>query len=67
MRRKYKATSLPSIRDKVKERRRKEDDSKGLKGMLKKIVKSNVFLSGLYGLYKAIIGGDYILGKQKAH
>jgi delta24-sterol reductase len=67
LRQKYKATSLPSIQDKVKDRGRREIDSKGLTGMLKKFVKSDVFLCGLYELYKAIISGDYILGKQKAH
>ena len=32
--------------------------------MLKRIVKSNAFLSGLYGIYKAVKGGDYMLKKK---
>jgi delta24-sterol reductase len=65
LRDKFRARSLPSIRDKVKDRDRKEDFGNGLKGMLKRIVKGNVFLSGLYGIYKAVRGGDYLLKKKK--
>ncbi|CBX94640.1 similar to FAD binding domain containing protein [Plenodomus lingam JN3] len=61
LREKFNATSLPSIWDKVKDRGRKEDSGKGLKAMLKKIVRGNLFLSGLYGVYKAVRGGDYML------
>jgi delta24-sterol reductase len=60
----YNATSLPSIWDKVKDRGRKEDFGTGVRGLLRRLVKSNTFLSGLYGIYKAIKGEDYIL-KQK--
>lgn len=64
LRRKFNATSLPSIWDKVKDRGRKEEYGPGLKGMLKKFIKSNAFLSGLYGIYKAVRGQDYILKKK---
>ena len=66
LRRKYHATSLPSIWDKVKDRGRRQDFGTGVKGLLKRLVKSNAFLSGLYGIYKAVKGGDYMLKKQKA-
>ena len=64
LRSKYNANSLPSIWDKVKDRGRKEEFGPGLKGMLKRIVKSNDLLSGLYGIYKAVKGGDYMLKKK---
>ncbi|KAF2823195.1 FAD-binding domain-containing protein [Ophiobolus disseminans] len=66
LRKKFNATSLPSIWDKVKDRgSKKEDYGTGFKGMLRRIVKSNAFLSGLYGIYKAVKGGDYMLKKTK--
>lgn len=64
LRQKFNATSLPSIWDKVKDRARKDNFNKGVKGTLKRIVKSNAFLSGLYGIYKAVRGGDYMLKKN---
>ncbi|RAR07021.1 fad binding domain-containing protein [Stemphylium lycopersici] len=66
LRAKFNATSLPSIWDKVKDRgTKKEDFGKGVKGLLKRIVRSSELLSGLYGIYKALKGGDYILKKEK--
>ncbi|KAF1838584.1 FAD binding domain-containing protein [Decorospora gaudefroyi] len=64
LRSKYNATSLPSIWDKVKDRGRKEEFGPGLKGWLKRIVRSNDLLSGFYGIYKAVKGGDYMLKKK---
>jgi FAD/FMN-containing dehydrogenase len=64
LRNKFNATSLPSIWDKVKDRGRKEDFGTGLKGMLKRLVMGNTFLSGVYGIYKAVRGGDYMLKKK---
>jgi hypothetical protein len=64
LRTKYNANSLPTIWDKVKDRGRKEEFDSGLKGMLKRIVKSSALLSGLYGIYKAVRGGDYMLKKK---
>jgi delta24-sterol reductase len=64
LRQKFNASSLPSIWDKVKDRGREEDFGRGLHGVLKRIVKSNDFLSGLYGIYKAMRGGDYMLKKK---
>jgi delta24-sterol reductase len=64
LREKFKATSLPTIWDKVKDRGKKEDFGTGVRGTLKRIVKSSVFLSGLYGVYKALRGGDYLLKKK---
>jgi delta24-sterol reductase len=67
LRHKFNAMSLPSIWDKVKDRGTKtEDYGKGLKGMLKRVVKANAFLSGLYGIYKAMKGGDYVLKKKSS-
>jgi delta24-sterol reductase len=65
LRRQFNATTLPTIWDKVKDRATKEDFGKGLKGLLKRIVKSNTVLSGLYGIYKAVRGGDYMLKEKK--
>jgi delta24-sterol reductase len=65
LRQRFNATSLPSIWTKVKDRGSKEDFGKGVKGVLKRIVKGNAFLSGLYGIYKAVRGGDYMLKKEK--
>jgi delta24-sterol reductase len=64
LREKFCATSLPSIWDKVKDRGRREDFGTGWKGLLKRIVKSNGLLSGFYGVYKAMRGGDYLLNKK---
>lgn len=66
LRHKFNATSLPSIWDKVKDRGRKDEYGPGLKGMLKRVVKNNAFLSGLCGIYKAVRGQDYILKKKSA-
>ncbi|KAF1949952.1 FAD-binding domain-containing protein [Byssothecium circinans] len=66
LREKYNATSLPTIWDKVKERGKKGGAEPGLKGVLKGIVKRNGLLSGLYGMYKAMRGGDYMLKKKTA-
>jgi len=65
LREKFHATSLPTIWDKVKDRGRKEDFGSGWKGVLKRIIKSNGLLSGFYGVYKAIRGGDYLLKKKQ--
>jgi delta24-sterol reductase len=64
LRQKFNATSLPSIWAKVKDRGRKEDFGNGVKGVLKRVGKGNAFLSGLYGIYKAVRGGDYMLKKK---
>jgi Delta24-sterol reductase len=61
------ATSLPSIWDKMRERPgvKRREQPPGVKGFLKRIVMGNGFLSGLYGIYKALRGGDYLLAKKK--
>jgi delta24-sterol reductase len=65
LRKEFNATSLPSIWDKVKDRgAKKEDFGTGVKGLLKRIVRGNAFLSGFYGICKAIQGGDYMLKKK---
>ena len=64
LRHKFNATSLPTIWDKVKNRDREEDFGLGLKGSLRRIIKSSALLSGLYGVYKAVRGGDYVLKKK---
>lgn len=66
LRKKFNATTLPTIWDKVKDRGRKEEFGTGLKGLLKKIIKSSTLLSGFYGIYKAVRGGDYMLKKEKS-
>ncbi|KAF2641749.1 FAD-binding domain-containing protein [Massarina eburnea CBS 473.64] len=66
LRQKYNATSLPTIWDKVKDRVEANDAESGLTGLLKRKMKRNGLLSGLYGIYKAVRGGDYILKQKKA-
>ncbi|KAL6703714.1 hypothetical protein ACN47E_009408 [Coniothyrium glycines] len=65
LRRKYNATSLPSTWDKVKDRGRMKEVRTGCKGLLKRIVLSSSLLSGVYGIYKAMRGGDYMFSKLK--
>jgi delta24-sterol reductase len=66
LRKQFNATSLPSVWDKVKDRGRKEEFAKGLRGWAKRIVKRNSLLSGFYGVWKAMRGGDYLLKKKTA-
>ncbi|KAF2255159.1 FAD-binding domain-containing protein [Trematosphaeria pertusa] len=66
LREKYKATSLPTVWDKVKDRVRIEELESGVKGWLKRTIKSNDLLSGFYGVYKAMGGGDYLLKRETA-
>ncbi|PVI00764.1 FAD-binding domain-containing protein [Periconia macrospinosa] len=66
LRRKYRATSLPTVWEKVRDRgSKKVEREPGFKGLLKRIVKGNGFLSGVYGVWKALGGGDYLLGRKK--
>lgn len=65
LRAKFNAGSLPTIWDKVKDRGRKPEVDRGLKGFLKGLIKKSIFLSGLYGVCKAVRGGDYMLSKKK--
>lgn len=65
VRKRFNATSLPTIQDKVADKKRRDHYHKGLKGFLKSIVSKSTFLSGLYGVYKALRGGDYILARKK--
>ena len=65
LRRKFGATGLPSIWEKVRDRgKKKEEYGAGLKGLLKRLILSNALLSGFYGIYKAVRGDDYILKKK---
>jgi delta24-sterol reductase len=66
LRKQFNATSLPSVWDKVKDRGRKEEFAKGLRGWAKRIVKGSSLLSGFYGIWKAVKGGDYLLEKKTA-
>jgi len=63
LREKYDATSLPTVWDKVRDRGRKEDIGGGVRGALRRFAKRWGFLSGLYGVYKAVRGGDYLMKK----
>ncbi|CAO2657141.1 Nn.00g032670.m01.CDS01 [Neocucurbitaria sp. VM-36] len=65
LREKFKAMTLPTIWDKVRDRERRVEYGTGLKGLLKRVVKSSSLLSGLYGIYRAVRGGDYMLKKKK--
>lgn len=63
VRRAYHAESLPSIYDKVKEKK-KAGPEPGLRGAIKRLVFRSFWLRGIYGTYKAIWGGDYLLKRQ---
>ncbi|KAJ4398061.1 hypothetical protein N0V91_010465 [Didymella pomorum] len=65
LRRKFGATGLPSIWEKVKDRGKKTVEYEtGVKGLLKRVIRSSALLSGFYGIYKAVRGGDYILKRK---
>ncbi|KAF3033132.1 hypothetical protein E8E12_001128 [Didymella heteroderae] len=65
LRRKFGATGLPSIWEKVKDRgKKKEEYGSGVKGLLKRVIRSSALLSGFYGIYKAVRGGDYMLKRK---
>ncbi|KAJ4357402.1 uncharacterized protein N0V89_001977 [Didymosphaeria variabile] len=64
LRGKFHAGSLPSIWDKVKDRGAKRDFGTGIKGLLKRLVWRSEILKGVYGVYKAVRGGDYMLSKK---
>ena len=67
LRRKFGAIGLPSIWEKVRDRgKKREEYGNGVKGLLKRMIRSNALLSGFYGIYKAVRGGDYILKKKKS-
>ncbi|KAF2621296.1 FAD-binding domain-containing protein [Macroventuria anomochaeta] len=67
LRMKFGATGLPSIWEKVRDRgKKKEEHGTGLKGLLKRMIKSSALLSGFYGIYKAVRGGDYMLKKKSS-
>ncbi|KAF7559268.1 hypothetical protein G7046_g4877 [Stylonectria norvegica] len=59
LREKYAATYLPSVYDKVKV----DVDAPGASKMVS--VRSNWPVPGLKGVYKAFVGGDYLLQKKK--
>jgi delta24-sterol reductase len=67
VRRRFNATGLPSIWEKVREdgKKRGQADGGGLRDMLRRLVRSNSFLSGFYGVWKAVRGGDYLLAKKR--
>ncbi|CAI6336166.1 unnamed protein product [Periconia digitata] len=72
VREKFGASGLPSIWDKVKERGTGgKDDEVSKKGeswreWVKRWIRRNPgFLSGVYGVYKAVWGGDYLLAREK--
>jgi hypothetical protein len=64
---KFGATGLPSIWEKVRDQgKKREEHRNGVKGLLKRVIRSNALLSGFYGIYKAVRGGDYILKKKSS-
>ncbi|KAF2192382.1 FAD-binding domain-containing protein [Zopfia rhizophila CBS 207.26] len=67
LRQKYNATTLPSIYDKVKDdlSKRGRVAGPGFKGFIKSIIFRSRFLSGIYGIYKALGGGDYLLARKR--
>jgi hypothetical protein len=65
LRAKYHATYLPSVFDKVKVDVGVEEKAKGFLGWFRALFWSIWPLRGLYGLFHAGIGGDYLLSKIK--
>ncbi|KAF2110512.1 hypothetical protein BDV96DRAFT_651146 [Lophiotrema nucula] len=70
LREKYRATSLPTVFDKIRDRPESRNQrfgygEPGLKGMTKRVLLSTRLMRGFYGIYKAIRGGDYLLAKKK--
>lgn len=67
LREKYKATSLPTVFEKVCEDGSHKDKfyGTGFKGTLKRILLSTPLMRGVYGVWKAVRGGDYLLAKKK--
>ncbi|KAI9050493.1 hypothetical protein LZ554_005655 [Drepanopeziza brunnea f. sp. 'monogermtubi'] len=67
LREKYHATYLPSVYDKVKVDVEKEQSAReaSWKARLVALFWSIWPLMGLYGVYKAMMGGDYLLPKTK--
>ncbi|KAJ5040467.1 uncharacterized protein L3040_006123 [Drepanopeziza brunnea f. sp. 'multigermtubi'] len=67
LREKYNATYLPSVYDKVKVDVEKEQSAReaSWKARLVALFWSIWPLMGLYGVYKAMMGGDYLLPKTK--
>jgi delta24-sterol reductase len=64
LRERYGATALPTVWDKVRDKKRSDDVGGGLRGTLRRFVKRWGLLSGLYGVYKAVLGGDYLLKRK---
>lgn len=65
LRRKFGASGLPSIWEKVRDRgKQKQEYRTGVKGLLKRVIRSSALLSGFYGIYKAVRGGDYMLKRK---
>lgn len=69
LRENYEAQYLPSVYDKIKTDLKAEEYAR--KGTLKRRIKSAVSevwpLRGLYGVYKVVGGGDYLLKKVNKH
>lgn len=64
LREQYRATSLPSIWEKVRDRGAKKPAfNTGLKGTLKQFIWRNEILKGMYGVWKAVGGGDYMFAR----
>jgi len=66
LRGRFDASSLPSIWEKVRDRGKRRVAATGVKGWVKRIMLSNGLLSGAYGVWKAVRGGDYMLRKKTA-
>ncbi|KAF2260398.1 FAD-binding domain-containing protein [Lojkania enalia] len=67
LRKQYKATSLPTVFEKVKDDpncRKDRFSGPGLKGQIKRILLGTNLTRGFYGIYKALKGGDYLLAKK---
>ncbi|KAF2476700.1 FAD-binding domain-containing protein [Lindgomyces ingoldianus] len=69
LRQKYNASSLPTIYEKVREHSERDREEnfygQGLKGQVKRLVLSTAFMRAVYGIWKAIRGGDYLLKRKR--
>ncbi|KAF2089019.1 FAD binding domain-containing protein [Saccharata proteae CBS 121410] len=64
LRTKWRANGLPSVYDKVKVSPRKEESGGTLRQHSRRTVRGIWPLNGLYGVYKAAKGKDYLIGRK---
>ncbi|OAG10579.1 FAD-binding domain-containing protein [Paraphaeosphaeria sporulosa] len=64
LRAKFNAESLPSVWEKVRDRGPRREFGTGWKAWVKRVLWKSEVARGLYGVWKAMGGGDYVLSKK---